>query len=134
MYIGHQVKDMAISEIISQIGGINGFFAFGMTQLLLNEIAKQGSRDIKELSEQLTNNGTSMIRSGAMELLGEIVSNLSSALSARGLTKTADFVETANETYGIYNDTKPYFEVIKHFSHLSQGNEYVSDCDVCRNC
>ncbi|CAJ0913780.1 12915_t:CDS:2 [Entrophospora sp. SA101] len=97
---------MVVNEVISETIGYGPFLGLGMTQLMMSKFAKQ--KELKELSEKLASDGMSMLRSGAMGTL-----------------------EAAPESYKTYDDTKPYFEVIKHFSHLSEGKEYESGCKVC---
>ncbi|CAH1755680.1 6734_t:CDS:2 [Entrophospora sp. SA101] len=106
MYMGKQVTDMVVNEVISETIGYGPFLGLGMTQLMMSKFAKQ--KELKELSEKLASDGMSMLRSGAMGTL-----------------------EAAQESYKTYDDTKPYFEVIKHFSHLNEGKEYESGCKVC---
>ena len=133
-YMGKQVRDMVVNEIISETFGFGAFAPVGTAQVMVSKLIEQeagNNKELKELSEKLASDGMSMLRSGAMDALGGLAFQLSYELSEKGLNKTADFIEAAQESYKTYENTKPYFEVVKHFGHLNEGKEYVSGCKVC---
>jgi hypothetical protein len=133
-YMGVQIRDMIVGEVINQFIGPELLFPMAGAQLGLSlgmrmRLENEGDNEnLRRLSKNLASNGMSMLKFGGMELLDQ----LGGELFEKGLEKTGDFVKSAKEAYEKYDNSKPYFESVKHFAHLNEGKEYDSNCDVCR--
>lgn len=90
---------------------------------------KQQQTEFEKWMDEL---GGELIEGGiGGELIGELIHDIAFQVDSELAKKFWNIIGKTHEAYGEGGDMTD-FAIIKHFSHINNGNKYDSDCAVCK--